>query len=104
MPSISLRFHPSKQVGFPTVINDAYVGLVGVTKAHWRDHDSSGFGLPPRINHRTFFIAYVVVVPVPSFLINGFSTDPMTFKEVNWYRCTNSILSFLKALIAVGAV
>jgi hypothetical protein len=48
-----------------------------------RDHDSSSFGLPPCINNRTFFLSYMIIIPVPCFFINGSPTEPITFKVLN---------------------
>jgi hypothetical protein len=51
---------------------EAYVGFVGVTKA------IGEIIIPPvsvchHVSTTGHFISYVVVVPVPSFLIDGFS-------------------------------
>src|SRR5690606_9999332 len=55
--------------------------LRGRHKRNRSNHDAAGFGLPPRVSYRATLITYVVVVPVPSLLVDRFSNRTNHFQR-----------------------
>src|SRR5882724_3691508 len=66
LASYDISFDPGKR----------FCGRAGLCRSRPRkraDHDSAGFGLPPRVNNRTPSLADDLSIPHPRFWIDGFA-------------------------------
>ena len=57
------RLHAKERTGCGT-------GFQLGSARQWGDHESPGFGLPPGIDDRTFFVADLLPVPLPRFRVD----------------------------------
>jgi hypothetical protein len=65
---------------------------------------AAGFGLPPGINNRAVYLAYLFIKPMPGFLVNRFAYRAQFFKRAKIFPFTTSSPKLINERMAVGAV